>query len=35
LKKIEKTMKKIISQNGDFRRFEVKFDEARNILDEM
>ena len=35
LKKIEKTMKKIISQWQDFKNFEVSFDQARNILDEM
>ena len=35
LKKIEKTMKKIISQWQDFKSFEVSFDQARNILDKM
>ena len=35
LKKIEKAMKKIISQNQDFKRFEVDFLEARGILDKM
>jgi len=31
-KKIEKSMKKIISQNQDFQIFEVSYDEAREIL---
>ena len=35
LKKIEKSMKKIISQNQDFIKFEVDFDNARSILKEM
>ncbi len=35
LKKVEKSMKKIISQNQDFVSFEVGFDEARKILDTM
>jgi len=35
LKKIEKSMKKIISQGQNFKRFEVNFDEARKILDLM
>ncbi|MCH2188352.1 threonine--tRNA ligase [Candidatus Gracilibacteria bacterium] len=35
LKIIEKTMKKIISQNQDFKTFEVNFDEARDILAQM
>ena len=35
LKNIEKSMKKIISQNQDFTKFEVSFSEARNILDKM
>lgn len=35
LKKIEKSMKKIISQNQDFQRFEVNFDQAREILGQM
>ena len=35
LKKIEKTMKKIITQNQDFRRFEVDYDKARSILSDM
>ena len=35
LKDVEKTMKKIITQNQDFRKFEVSFDEARKILDTM
>lgn len=34
-KKIEKSMKKIISQNQDFVVFEVSYDEAREILDQM
>ena len=34
-KKIEKSMKKIISQGQDFRMFEVSYDEARAILKEM
>ncbi len=32
LKKIEKSMKKIISQNQDFQMFEVSYDEARELL---
>lgn len=35
LKKIEKSMKKIISQGQNFKKFEVNFDEARKILDKM
>jgi len=35
LKKIEKTMKKIVSQGQNFNKFEVSFDEARKILDKM
>ncbi len=35
LKKIQNTMKKIISQGQDFRNFEVSYDEAREILDKM
>jgi threonyl-tRNA synthetase len=35
LKDVEKAMKKIITQNQDFRRFEVSFSEARKILDTM
>jgi threonyl-tRNA synthetase len=35
LKKIEKSMKKIITQNQDFKKFEVSYDEAREILDKM
>lgn len=35
LKDVEKAMKKIITQNQDFRKFEVSFDEARKILDTM
>ncbi len=33
--KIEKSMKKIITQNQDFKKFEVNFNQARNILDLM
>lgn len=35
LKELEKTMKKIISQNQDFVRFEVDFTKAREILSAM
>ncbi|MDD2871936.1 MAG: threonine--tRNA ligase [Candidatus Gracilibacteria bacterium] len=35
LKDVEKTMKKIITQNQDFRKFEVNFSEARKILNQM
>ena len=35
LKNIEKTMKKIITQNQDFKKFDVSFSEARTILDIM
>ena len=35
LKKIEKTMKKIVSQNQNFKRFETSYDDARKILKEM
>ncbi len=35
LKKIEKSMKKIISQGQDFKKFEVSYEEAREILDKM
>jgi len=35
LKKVEKTMKKIVSQNQNFKKFDVSFDEARTILDIM
>ncbi|MDP2090157.1 MAG: threonine--tRNA ligase [Candidatus Gracilibacteria bacterium] len=35
LKEVEKTMKKIITQNQDFRKFEVSIGEARKILNEM
>ena len=35
LKSIEKSMKKIISQNQDFIKFEVDFDQARVILSQM
>jgi len=31
-KTIEKSMKKIISQNQDFQMFEVSYDEAREII---
>lgn len=33
LKDVEKTMKRIITQNQDFRKFEVSFDDARKIVD--
>ncbi len=35
LKKIEKSMKKIISQGQDFKKFEVSYQEAKEILDKM
>lgn len=35
LKKIEKSMKKIISQNQDFKSFEVSFGEAKKIITNM
>ncbi len=35
LKTIEKSMKKIVSANQDFKKFEVNFDEARDILKNM
>ena len=35
LKKIEKSMKKIVSQWQDFRKFEVDFSQAREILGKM
>ena len=35
LKKVEKSMKKIVTQNQDFKSFEVDFDQARKILDTM
>jgi threonyl-tRNA synthetase len=35
LKSVEKTMKKIITQNQDFKMFEVDFNDARKILDIM
>ena len=35
LKDVEKTMKKIITQNQDFKKFEVSFDEARKIFNIM
>jgi threonyl-tRNA synthetase len=31
-KKIEKSMKKIVSQNQDFQMFEVSYDQAREII---
>jgi threonyl-tRNA synthetase len=35
LKNIEKSMKKIISQGQEFKKFDVDFSDARKILDEM
>jgi threonyl-tRNA synthetase len=35
LKTVEKTMKKIITQNQDFRKFDVDFDSARKIVEAM
>lgn len=35
LKKVEKSMKKIVSQGQDFKKFDVNFNEARKILDTM
>ena len=35
LKKIQNTMKKIISQGQEFKRFDLSFDEARSLLTEM
>ena len=35
LKKVEKSMKKIVSQGQNFKKFDVSFDEARTILDTM
>jgi len=35
LKKVEKSMKKIITQNQDFKRFDVDFQNARKIIDKM
>ncbi|MCP4523789.1 MAG: threonine--tRNA ligase [Candidatus Gracilibacteria bacterium] len=35
LKKVEKSMKKIITQNQEFKKFEVDFSQARKILDTM
>lgn len=35
LKKVEKSMKKIVSQWQDFKKFDVDFNEARTILDIM
>ena len=35
LKKVEKSMKKIVSQGQWFKRFEVNFDQARSILEKM
>ena len=34
-KTVEKSMKKIISQNQDFVMFEVSYDQAREILEQM
>jgi threonyl-tRNA synthetase len=31
-KRVEKSMKKIISQNQDFQMFEVSYDDARDLL---
>jgi threonyl-tRNA synthetase len=35
LKEVEKAMKKIITQNQEFKRFEVDYDKAREILKAM
>ena len=35
LKKIEKSMKKIISQNQNFKSFDVNFEQARKIIEKM
>jgi threonyl-tRNA synthetase len=35
LKKVEKSMKKIVSQGQNFKKFDVDFAEARTILDIM
>jgi threonyl-tRNA synthetase len=35
LKKVEKSMKKIVTQNQDFKSFQVDFTQARKILDTM
>lgn len=35
LKKVEKSMKKIVSQGQEFKSFDVDFNEARKIIDEM
>ena len=35
LKKVEKSMKKIVTQNQDFKSFEVDFSQARKILNTM
>jgi len=35
LKKIEKSMKKIITQNQSFKKFDVDFENARKIIDKM
>ncbi|MFK7779603.1 MAG: threonine--tRNA ligase, partial [Candidatus Gracilibacteria bacterium] len=35
LKRVEKTMKKIITQNQDFKKFDVDYDTARKIVEEM
>ena len=35
LKKVEKSMKKIISQNQNFKSFDVNFEQARKIIEKM
>jgi len=35
LKKVEKSMKKIITQNQSFKKFDVDFENARKIIDKM
>ncbi|MFC1797955.1 hypothetical protein ACFLY2_02145 [Patescibacteria group bacterium] len=35
LKKIEKSMKKIVSQGQEFKSFDVDFDSARKIIEQM
>jgi threonyl-tRNA synthetase len=35
LKKVEKTMKKIITQNQDFKKFEVDYENGRKVLNAM
>lgn len=35
LKEVEKKMKQIITQNQDFKRFEVDYDTARKVLSSM